>query len=292
MEHVNWGIPVALDLFLAGMGAGAFMLAVMAQIAGDRRHRAVSITGALIAPWPAIMGIVLLVADLGKPLRFWELLLRKGEGALMFNLGSTMSIGTWLMTIFIMSSLAYLAVTLLTIPFRWGATARKVVGIAGLPFALLVTVYTGVLLAASPKVLWNTPLLPVLFAVSAIATGIACVVLVLAGFQIIRGRAKEDSPIPKLERLYSGVIACQILVIIGFVLSQIRFAQMRSILGSGYGLLWWIGVIGLGLLLPLVVGFGGGKKKPMIASLAMAASVLLGGFLLRYVILMAGQTVA
>ena len=59
MEHLNWGLPVALDLFLAGMGAAAFMLAVMADFAGGRRYRSVSITGAAIAPWPVILGVLL-----------------------------------------------------------------------------------------------------------------------------------------------------------------------------------------------------------------------------------------
>ena len=189
------------------------------------------------------------------------------------------------------NSLAYLAVSLVTIPFRWGAMARRAMGIIGLPLALLVTIYTGVLLAACPKVPWHTPLLPVLFVASAIATGIALVILVLAAVRIVTRQAEVDPPIPKLEKLYSGIIAFQILVIILFVLTQIRSAEVRSMIGSGQGLLWWIGVIALGSLLPLIVGFKGGEKKPL-TSFVMAALVLLGGFLLRYVILMAGQTVA
>ena len=55
VEH-NWGIPVAIDLFAAALGAGAFMLAVVADLAGGRRNRTVSAIGALIAPWPVICG--------------------------------------------------------------------------------------------------------------------------------------------------------------------------------------------------------------------------------------------
>lgn len=104
MEHYNWGIPVAIDLFAAALGAAIFMVAVVADLAGGRKYRRISITGALIAPWPAILGVLLLVVDLGKPWRFWEMILRRshetlGVESLMFKIGSTMSIGTWLLTI-------------------------------------------------------------------------------------------------------------------------------------------------------------------------------------------------
>ena len=288
-QELNWGFPVALDLFLAGMAAGALMVAVVAQMAGDRRYRAVSLTGALIAPWPAILGVLLLVVDLGVPWRFWELLLRRGEGFLMFNPTSTMSIGTWLMTLFIFGSLAYLAVSLLTIPFRWGAKVRTVAGLCTLPLALLVTIYTGVLLSATPRVPWSTPLLPTLFVTSAIATGIASVVFVLAVFQTVKASARVGSPVPRLERLISMVLCLQLLVTVAFVLLQITSTQMKFIIGPGLGLLWWIGIIGLGLILPLVAGFKPGVKK-LRTSIVVSALVLLGGLLLRYVILVAGQT--
>ena len=63
---------------------------------------------------------------------------------------------------------------------------------------------------------------------------------------------------------------------------------MLSVVGAGYGPLWWIGVVGLGLLLPLIVGLKGGLKRPQF-SLVVSALVLLGGLFLRYVVVMAGQ---
>ena len=37
MHHV-WGLPVALDLFFAGLGAGLFLVAVMADLFGGDRY--------------------------------------------------------------------------------------------------------------------------------------------------------------------------------------------------------------------------------------------------------------
>lgn len=289
MEH-SWGLPVALDLFFAGVGAGAFVLAVVAQLVDDRRYRAVSLTGALIAPWPVILGVLLLLADLGKPMRFWELLFRSGPGFLMFNITSTMSIGTWLLTLFVLVSLGYMLVYVVSIPFRWGKIARAVCGLAGLPFALLVAIYTGVLISATNNPLWSTPLLPMVFVSSALATGTACVVFWLALFQVFKPKLDTASAVPRLERLTAVIIVVQLIVLAVMMATLVKVDAMKAIMGPMFGLLWWIGVVGLGLVVPLLLGLKGGSKRPQTA-LVVATLVLLGGFFMRYVILMAGQVV-
>ncbi|MFQ6065795.1 MAG: NrfD/PsrC family molybdoenzyme membrane anchor subunit [bacterium] len=288
MEHINWGIPVAFDLFLAGLGAGALLLATAADLFGQRRYERITRTGAALAPWPVIIGVILLIIDLGQPGRFSHLLFRQGPGVLMVNLNSVMSTGVWLLTIFIILSLVYAALVFLGWPFTWGRKARRGVGMVTLVVSLLVAVYTGVLLAATSNPLWNTFLLPAVFSVSALATGIAAVVFILALGQTYRARTKTDALVPELEKINSRVISLQLVVIALFVLLRITTPSLRMILGSGYGLLWWIGIIGLGLVVPLVFGFKGKTRKPQ-TSVVVAALVLLGSFFLRYVILIGGQ---
>lgn len=297
-HHVNWGLPLALDLFLAAMGAGAFMFAVAIDFADTRKNRTVSTIGALVAPWPAIIGVLLLVVDLGNPQRFWEMVLKRHAGGaltlqspyLQFNPGSVMSYGTWLLVFFITISLVYIVAALLAYPFKWGEVLKKIVGVAGLPFALGVTLYTGVLLSGTANVLWNTWLLPILFVISAMVTGIASIVLILAALRVLGWVEEEGAQIPKMEKFNSQLIILQLAVVVLFVLFKITTVPMLSIIGLGYGLLWWIGIVGLGLVVPMVWGLKGDAKAPQ-NSLGVAALVLLGGFFLRYVILMAGQTV-
>lgn len=294
--HLNWGLPVALDLFLAAMGAGAFLLAVAVDFAGGRKYRTVSTTGAFVAPWPAIIGVLLLVVDLGKPLRFWGMMMsRSGDGYVgvkspyvMFNLESTMSWGTWVLSLFVILSLLYIAASVIAYPFPWGATVKKLVGLAGVPFALMVMVYTGVLLAATPNELWGTYLLPIAFVTSAMVTGVALVVLTLSVLRVLKVVEEETSCIPQLEKLNSRLIIVQLVAVVLLMIALIRTDAMLSIIGKGFGPIWWIGVIGLGLIVPLLFGFKGKLRKPQ-SSLVVAALVLFGGFCLRYVILIAGQ---
>ncbi len=297
MEHFNWGLPVAIDLFTAALGAATFMIAVLADFAGiwGRKYRKISTVGAIIAPWPVILGVLLLVVDLGKPLRFWEMLLRRGSGLLtleypflMFKIGSTMSIGTWLLTIFVVISLVYLVLAILSWPFKWGGILQKLVGLAGLPFALLITVYTGVLISSTNNPLWNNFTLPLVFVASAFVTGIAAIIFVLAILQLILPSSKIGVNIFKLEKLNGYLIMWQLIVLALFIGSGIAAPQMLGMITTQFGILFWIGIVLLGLVLPLLIGLKGGSKHPGTA-LVSSVLLLLGGFFLRYVILIGGQ---
>ncbi len=288
MEHIIWGIPVAFDLFLAGLGAGALFLAIAADLFGGRRYEKITRTGALIAPLPVIVGVFLLVIDLGRPLRFWEFLLRRGPGFIMVNLGSVMSIGVWLLTIFVILSLVYAGLVLFGWPFAWGKKVKRGVAMIGLVVSLLVAAYTGVLLAATANPVWNNLFLPAVFVVSALATGIAAVIFVIAFGRVYRTKKDLDPTISELEKVNSRVLGLLLVMVAVFMVLGLASPQMRMILGSGYGLLWWVGIIGLGLVVPLVFGIKGKVRKPQ-TSVVVAALVILGSFFLRYVILIGGQ---
>ena len=294
MEHLNWGLPLAIDLFAAALGAALFMVAVAADLAGGRQYRRISTTGALLAPWPVILGVILLIVDLGRPGRFWEMILRRshetlGVESLMFKIGSTMSLGTWLLVVFIIGSLVYMIVAILAYPFKWAQGLQKILGVIGFPFALLVTIYTGVLLSASNNSLWNNLLLPVVFVTSAFVTAIASIILIMAVLKFVKPDTQVAANMPKLEKLNTWVIAFQLLVVIMFVIIGLGSPRMKALIGSAFGLLWWIGIVGLGLVVPLGYSLMKGVPKRPEFSLVVSVLVILGGFFLRYSILVGGQ---
>jgi polysulfide reductase chain C len=180
MHHV-WGLPVALDLFFAGLGAGLFLVAVMADLFAGERASGIRRVGGVLAPWPVLLGVLLLVVDLGNPLRFWEFVLRHDFTCPVLNYlpSSVMSTGTWLLVIFSIISLCYCLLSLIRWPFKGDEVIRRVIGLVGLPFGLLVTIYTGVLISGTAIPLWDTAMLPVLFVCSAILAGVALIALVL-----------------------------------------------------------------------------------------------------------------
>ncbi len=319
MENTEWGVLVVNYLFLAGVSAGAFAISSFATYIGGPHFRRVARIGALIAPWPVMAGVGLLVLDLGRPLAFWHLFLT-------VQWTSPMSIGSWLLTGFILLSLLYAALwapepldNLVRIPMRlrdlrhftrWTPLAgprlrraRAVVAALGFPLSLGVGIYTGILLGAVPsRPFWNTPMLAQLFLFSAMSTGTATVLLVTA----LLGSQRPDELEHERKLLVSTdlvLIVLEVFMLIPFLLHHAlstwsSASSISLILGGDLTLPFWVGVILLGILLPLAIEVY--ELFPLIwkqavaryslwLSAASGVLVLLGGFVLRFVFVYAGQ---
>lgn len=319
MENPEWGLLVVNYLFLAGVSAGAFAISSFATYLGGPHFRRVARIGALLAPWPVSIGVGVLVLDLGRPLAFWHLLMT-------VQWTSPMSIGTWLLTGFILLSLVYAALwvpapldNLLRLPTRagdllhftrWlpltGSTlrrARAVLAAAGFPISLGVGIYTGILLGAVPgRPFWNTPMLAQLFLFSAMSTGTATVLIITA----LLGARRKDELEQERKLLVSTdlvLIVLEIFMLIPFLLHHALSTwssanSISLILGGEFTLPFWLGVIVLGILLPLAIeGYElfpvilkeGAARYSLVLSAASGVLVLVGGFVLRFVFVYAGQ---
>src|SRR5665809_120690 len=176
-----WGWQIAWYLFLGGLGAGATLTSLVASRSGSR-FTTIERAGATLAGPAVAFGTALLVFDLGMGRREpWRLVY------LYFNWQSPMTWGTWILTLFIPIALLHaLAVTGSLAP-RWErfvAPVRRVcvraqiaLKVAAGVLALAAAIYTGVLLSVPPSFpLLSSWLLPVLFLVSALSTGLSAAV--------------------------------------------------------------------------------------------------------------------
>jgi formate-dependent nitrite reductase membrane component NrfD len=316
----HWNLLIVFYLFAAGLSAGAFFASGLATYVGGEQHKRISRIGALIAPWPVMVGLAALIFDLTKPFEFWWLFLT-------VQYTSPMSIGAWLLTLFTLVSLVYFVLwlprpwrDLLRVPQRrqdlfrprtWRELdqvqtdrARRIVAAVGAPISIGVGMYTGVLLGAVPaRPLWNTPLVAQLFLVSAMSTGVAAVLLIAA---LLRPKAGHDDLHAERRFLVSldiMLIVVEILIVTPFFIHQAlntwsSSTSLSLLLGGPYTVIFWLGFVLLGLLIPFAIeGFElfpvvwreqAVKYSRLWAGLS-AALVLLGGFTLRYVIVFAGQ---
>ncbi len=319
MENFEWGLLVVNYLFLAGLSAGAFAISSFATYLGGPHFRRVARIGALVAPWPVSIGVSLLVLDLGRPLAFWHLFMT-------VQYTSPMSIGSWLLTGFVLLSLAYAALwlpapldNLLRVPTRpenllhftrWTPLTptfihrgRAILAMVGFPLSLAVGIYTGILLGAIPsRPLWNTPMVAQLFLFSAMSSGTATVLLITA----LLG-TRHESGLEEERRLLVStdvvLIVLEIFMLVPFLLHHAlstwsSASSLELILGGEYTLWFWIGVILLGILLPLAIeGYElfpvvlkeGASRYSLALSAASGVLVLVGGFVLRFVFVYAGQ---
>ena len=160
----DWMIVVYF--FLGGLSAGTFLFSI-ATTYWKEELRPLGKRPAILAPIILAAGLFILLIDLGQPFRAWRLMLS-------FNPSSALSWGVWFLNIFFALSVLY-AWNL----HKTGPDKARTFGYIGVPFAVLVAAYTGVLLFQAPaRVLWHSPLIPILFVNGAVVSGIALGLLV------------------------------------------------------------------------------------------------------------------
>jgi formate-dependent nitrite reductase membrane component NrfD len=164
-------------------------------------------------------------------------------------------------------------------------SARHLIGCLGAIFAFLTVIYTGLLLGYSqPISLWRTALLPVLFFVSAVSTGITAVMLI--GLH----QGVDAMQITLLASIEVVLIAIELFILVMFLYNAYRTIESRfsakRILAGPVAPAFWLGVVACGLIIPFFLELYGGHG--MAASLA-AIMGLFGGLCLRYTVLAGGS---
>jgi len=73
-DHVSWGLYIANFTFLVGLAAGGVMMVIPAYIYHDKDMHDTVIIGELLAIAAIVMCLMFVVADLGRPDRFWHMM--------------------------------------------------------------------------------------------------------------------------------------------------------------------------------------------------------------------------
>ena len=277
--------------FIGGLAAGLYFIAALIELVGTARDREMAQVSYYLAFPLALVCGVLLILDLGRPERFWHMLIQSETGRLMFKYWSPMSIGAWALTVFgglaFVSFLGVLAEQGRVGLGRFRGLAHTLHhGPVGVGFALLcagvgffVASYTGVLLTASNQPFWSdTRLLGGLFLASAAATGTALMLL-------LRLPHAAPASLARLQRVNSWALLLELVLLGGFLLSLGALAP--PLLRSSYGLMLVLVTGLLGIVLPLGLRLARGTSK--WATVLSCLLVLLGGFEMRYSLLMVAQ---
>ena len=294
----HWQWNIILYFFLGGLAGGCYFLATLIAIVGRPEDMKLARLGFYIAfPLVLVCGFLLTI-DLGRPERFWHMLIQRNTLLPMFKYWSPMSIGSWALTIFGLFTLVSFIGALadderrwpvfdrLGVPWqrlRWrvpAAVARTFEGLGGI-FGLYVAGYTGVLLAVTNRPIWSdTPLLGMLFVVSAASTSAALLIL------IATRRGWTMPGLQSLHRMDAWVIMLEVLVLVAVVISL--GPVVRAWLNV-WGVLLLL-VLLFGLIVPLAMSWRARGRHARNLTTA-SALVLAGGFLLRVVIVLSSESV-
>jgi len=295
----HWQWYIVLYFFLGGLAGGCYFLAAVIDLLGRRVDRPLARLGYYVAFPAVVVSGLLLTIDLSRPLRFWHMLIERNTFEPMFKPWSPMSIGSWALLIFglftFMSFLAALAdddrvrrpalrrlqrprLIALRAPAPLGRVVAVLGGIAG----FYIAGYTGILLAVTNRPIWSdTPLLGMLFLVSAASTSAALLIL-------LAHRTRLQLPgVADLHRFDAWMIVLELIVLAAVLVSLGPVLQAWM---NAWGVLLAVGVVILGLLVPLAMSFRSPRFDAANVTLP-AILVLIGGLLLRIVVVMSSESV-
>ena len=307
-ESIQWSWAIAVYLFLAGLSAGSILVALLVKWNRHERSNssiwdAMIKAGAVVAPVSILLGLVLLIADLGKPFSFYWLFLR-------YNISSVMSLGVLFLFLYapivVVFTLLVFERTVMKYPslffvewlIAWVKSLHsyaKWIEYFLFVTALCVGSYTGFLLSALYAIpLWNTPLLPIIFLTSSLSSGVAMNILV--GLLFFKSTLNEES-IKYLLVMDTRVILTELpllgLFFIGLFYAggEASMAAKAALTQGFWAGLFWLGVVGVGLCMPLLTVIVALKSHVYRVGFIVINSVvvILGVLILRYYIVYAGQ---
>lgn len=286
-----WGFSIALYLFLAGAGACAFAACALVALRKPEVSSFQKI-GRVVSLAAVVIGMVLLMVDaragLMNPLRFTLLL---------GNFGSVMTWGVVFLGLFTVVNAITVVLAFMKKPLpKW-------LDVFGIVLAVCVAVYTGVLLGVVDTFpLWNLAVLPVLFFVSAVSTGIATAALVA---RAVGEPPATLEPFQKLRAWLSPVelaVVC-VLLIATFGAGPVGTASVYALTTGGFAPAFWLGFVVVGLAVPFFLESGmvrrrvrataggppldGGVGALPVTAIVGDVCVLVGGLLLRYLVIAA-----
>ncbi len=201
--HVQWSLAIPQYFFFTGVSAAAFLISSLTYVFGNKQYEPIAGLSLIVAFTVLLAAPLNLIADLAQPGRFYSLFYH-------LHATSPMSWGVFLLTsypiliglemlfvfragfarraarskgilrsIYTMIALGNIEVTPATL--ERDHRAGRILGTLGIPAALAVHGYTGYILGVvKARPLWHTPLMPVIFLISAMVSGVAFMIWITA----------------------------------------------------------------------------------------------------------------
>ncbi len=288
VEHeMPLGIPIATYFYLTGLSAGSFIISTMAYGFGMVRFKPLGKIGVVMATLLLMVAPVILLVDLEQPLRFWHLIL-------YLRITSPITWGTFLLSLYPLNCMVYGYFM-----FKGDLRRTKIFGLLGIPLALMVHGYTGFILAlGKARVLWNTAIMPPIFLVSAMVSGLALMILVVIVKDFILQRKRSQTgpssmpsgnswwPVSSWILFLSGLTSAVLLT------STTEAYMAAHMLLDGEFSFLFLGVeVVLGAVLPLILLLFPFTKHWIPAYVVASILVMVGIFAMRCIMVIGGLSV-
>ena len=247
-----WGFWISFDLYCGvALGAGAFTIVAIVEIFDLQEFRPLVRPSVLTGMLGYLMVIIALLVDLGQPLRIWHMIIYQNHTSILLEVGLCVMLYTTVLLI------EFAPVVLEG--FKQNKIAHTLHKYS-FPFVILGVVLStlhqsslGSLLIIEPyklHPLWWTPILPVLFFITAVNAGLGMIILE----STLSARAFNQG----LEtHLLKKLALADVFVLLIYLI--VRFAQLTLAGSLGYlftsgwmSVLFW-GEIFIGAVIPIAL---------------------------------------
>lgn len=296
----DWTWYILFYFFFAGLSGGSYAVASMLRLFGKPADEPASRLGYYTAFVALLPCPVLLVVDLGEPVRFWHMLVNTtpGEVGPIFKYWSPMSVGAWGLLIFgLFATVSFIGALVRDDRLRFGLArfvgwfASSWFGVlwafVGMLLGLFVAGYTGVLLSVSNQPVWSdTWALGGLFLASGLSASVALLLWLTRFRQLARYSTDFFS---RGERLFQFL---ELALIVVFAVSLVIAGTWKTAFGLPWLVLWAVVLVSL---IPGLTGFGrphasaDGTAAAVRVPMVLPWIVLIGVLALRAAIIFSAQ---
>jgi molybdopterin-containing oxidoreductase family membrane subunit len=283
-NQIVWGLPHVFAIFMIVAASGVLNVASIGSVFGQPAYKARAPLSGLLCVALLTGGLAVLMLDLGRPDRMIV-------AATHYNFTSMFAWNVFLYTGMFAIVAAYLW---LTMERRMGVYSGRA-GLAALVWRIVLTTGTGLIFAfLVARQAYGSALLPPLFIALSFAWGLAVFLLAQAALYAWTGRTLPPDIARRMRRLLGIFVAAALYFTFVYHLTNAYFAKQLAfehfilVDGGIHPLLFWVGYVALGSIVPLALAF-----HPRLASTAslVAASLLVvaGAFALLFVFIIGGQ---
>ena len=282
-NRVPWGISIVMAVYYIGLSAGSLVLSAMSALFGKKEFKPFARIAALLAMLLLVGALLSIILDWGRPDRLFVPFIH-------FNFASMFSINGILYSLYIAICFVYL-LAMFAENEKWVGRIALIAVI----WAVGVHSGTGAIFGFVPRELYHSPLLPPSFIAAALSSGTALMILILQLLFRYTGRPFDERYVNELSRLL-GIF---IIVVLYFLFVENAFrayvaasreAEWFFLLGGSHSLVFWLGLIGAGIVVPAVILFSSATRNS-IAMINIAAVLHVAGVLCeRYIVVVPGQT--
>ena len=250
-DEFPWGLWIGFDFLGIGLAASGFTIVAAVNLFHAKEYEPIVRPAILTAFIGYLLVVLVLIIDLGRPDHFWHPLV-------MWNPHSVMCEISWCLMLYTtVLSLEFAPIILEKLnihsPIKWIHAISLPLMIFGVLLSTLHQSSFGSLYLIVPNrlhALWYTPLLPILFFISCIASGLSMVVLETLIFAR-DGRDLLATPLrAKLAKLIAVALAIYFVVRFQDLLARGMLRELTTL--SYYSLAFYAEIL-IGFVIPFVL---------------------------------------